>query len=215
MWAVFCAAIIIGGLVLVFKSVSRKKKQRIVKLEQDLNLALETRNEIQEELRQLKSHDFEAVIASKETRLEELSATIERLKAENDAYQDDSAEPKKDNPEPFLNSDIAALFLEMAAKKNPAEIRVSDSDWNRLDSQFHRDNPVTYRRFTSGKGLTSLEQHVCILLILDIPESVIVLMTKSTSASISNTKARTNEKLFGKKDASSLRANLLRALRKF
>lgn len=212
--AVAASALIIG-ILLYDRKRAKERKHKMAQLERELNLAQDARKEIQEELLQLKAHDYEAVIASKETQLAELSATIERMQAENDAYQDDSAEPQIDNPEQFRGSDIAVLFLDRAAKRKPAEICVSDSDWNRLVSQFHKDNPVTYRRFTSGKGLTSLEQHVCILLILDIPESAIALLTKSSSASISNTKARANDKLFGKKDASSLRANLLRALRKF
>ena len=214
MWSLIAAIIIIGSLTWLFVWASRRKRQRIAKLERDLNLALDTRNEIQEELLQLKTQDYEAVIAAKEVQLAELSATIEQLQAENDAYQDVSVKPKKDNLEQFRGSDIAVIFLEMA-KRNPMEINVRASDWKSLVSQFHRDNPVTYRRFTSGKGLSSLEQHVCILLVLDIPESVIAAMTKSTSASVSNTKVRANEKLFGKKDAPSLRNNLVRALRNF
>lgn len=214
MWAVLVAVIIIGGLVLVFKSVSRKKKQRIVKLEQDLNLALETRNEIQEELRQLKSHDFEAVIASKETRLAELSDKIAYLEAENELYKEDSAIPKKDNFEQFRNSTIATRFVKIARPK-ASQISVTESEWKLLISRFCIDNPLTYKKFTTGKCLSPLEQRICILLLLDIPTDCIVNMTNSMPSTVSNAKARANEKLFGKKEAHSLQSNLFREIKSY
>ena len=212
MWTVFGAAIIIGGLVLVFKSVSRKKKERIVNLEQDLSVALDTRNEIQEELRQLKSHDYEAVIASKETRLAELSATIERLQAENDSYKEDFEVPKKDNLERFIASDIAVLFMKKA-NDNKESVKTTNQEWNRLISRFCEDNPLAYQKFASGRALSNLEQRICILLLLDIPEYIITILTESTAPTVSNAKARANEKLFGKKDATLLKYNLTQLLK--
>ena len=212
MWAVLVAVIIIGGLVLVFKSVSRKKKQRIVKLEQDLNLALETRNEIQEELRQLKSHDFEAVIASKETRLEELSATIEQLQADNDAYKVGTIPLKKDNPDSFKDSKIAKLFLKKANDIN-VKINTTEREWEQLLVRFQKDNPVIYDKFRSGRSLSKLEMRICILLILDISETAISLMTETAASVVSNSKTRANEKLFAQKEATSLKSNLFQFLR--
>ena len=214
MWAVFCAAIIIGGLFLGLKKITRKKKQRIAKLERDLNLALDSRNEIQEELLQLKAHDYETVIASKETRLAELSATIERLKAENEAYHDDSTEPKKDNLEQFRNSTIATRFVKIARPK-ASQISVTESEWKLLISRFCIDNPLTYKKFTTGKCLSPLEQRICILLLLDIPTDCIVNMTNSMPSTVSNAKARANEKLFGKKEAHSLQSNLFREIKSY
>jgi len=52
------------------------------------------------------------------------------------------------------------------------------------------------------------------LLILDIPEKTISMMTDSGPSTVSNAKTRANEKLYGKKDASSLKNNLIHALRR-
>ena len=201
MWAVFGAAIIIGGLVLVFKNVSRKKKQRIAKLERDLNLALDSRNEIQEELFQLKAQDYEAVIAAKEVRLAELSATIEQLQAEKGV-----SAPKTDNLEQFLCSDIASLFIQKATSKEKGIPR--EKEWKQLVSQFQKDNPATYDRFCSQKGLSNLEQRICILLLLGLSESAISIIVDSAPSTVSNAKKRANDKLYGKKEAASLKYNL-------
>lgn len=40
-------------------------------------------------------------------------------------------------------------------------------------------------------------------------------MTESVGSTVSNAKSRANEKLYGKKDAPSLKNNLLHALRRF
>ena len=212
MWAVLVAVIIIGGLVLVFKSVSRKKKQRIVKLEQDLNLALETRNEIQEELLQLKAQDYEAVIAAKEVRLAELSETIEQLQADNDAYKAGTIPFKKDNPDSFKDSKIAKLFLKKANDIN-VKINTTEREWEQLLVRFQKDNPVIYDKFRSGRSLSKLEMRICILLILDISETAISLMTETAASVVSNSKTRANEKLFAQKEASSLKSNLFQFLR--
>ena len=212
MWAVFCAAIIIGGLFLGLKKITRKKKQRIAKLERDLNLALDSRNEIQEELLQLKAQDYEAVIAAKEVRLAELSATIEQLQADNDAYKAGTITLKKDNPDSFKDSEIAKLFLKKANDIN-VKINTTEREWEQLLVRFQKDNPVIYDKFRSGRSLSKLEMRICILLILDISETAISLMTETAASVVSNSKTRANEKLFAQKEASSLKSNLFQFLR--
>ena len=214
MGSLIAAIIIIGSLTWLFIGASGRKRQRIAKLERDLNLALDTRNEIQEELLQLKAHDFEAVISSKETRLAELSEKIAYLEAENELYKEDSFIPKKDNLEQFRNSNIATHFAKIATLRFP-EMRVTESEWSQLITRFWHDNPLTYKKFTSGKGLSPLEQRICILLLLGIPTDSIVNMTNSMPSTVSNAKARANTKLFGKKDAHSLQSNLIREIKNY
>ena len=79
--------------------------------------------------------------------------------------------------------------------------------------QFSKDIPVTFKSFGEGKSLSSLEQRICVLLILGISEKTVAMMTDSLASTISNAKTRANEKLYGKKDAYSLKNNLIHALR--
>ena len=56
-------------------------------------------------------------------------------------------------------------------------------------------------------------QEACVLLILGISEKTISMMTNAVASTVSNAKSRANEKLYGKKDASSLKNNLICTLR--
>lgn len=214
-WAtsiVMTAVLIIVGLSLFHKENSKKKKRKILELERDLNNAKNTRAEILEELHQLKAQDYESIIAAKEYKLAELTKVIEHLQSENGASRDISASQEQDDLEQFLNSDIATLFVQKATRKTENS-QPTETEWKMLISQFSKDNPVTYKTFGSGKPLSKLEQRICILLVLDIPEYVISIMTNSSASTVSNSKARANEKLFGKKDAHPLKINLIHTLK--
>ena len=80
--------------------------------------------------------------------------------------------------------------------------------------QFSKDIPVTFKSFGEGKSLSSLEQRICVLLILGISEKTVAMMTDSLASTISNAKTRANEKLYGKKDAYSLKNNLIHSLKR-
>lgn len=206
------ATILLVGFFLYYRYNTKRKKQKLAALERDLNVAKSTHTEIYEELQQLKSHDYEGVIASKERQLAELTETIERLLDENAAFKDGFAVRETDNLELFLNSDIANLFIKKATDK-AEKVEPTEAEWKMLISRFSKDNPATYKTFGSGKALSKLEQRICVLLVLDIPENVISIMTKSSASTVSNLKARSNEKLFGKKDARPLKINLIHALK--
>lgn len=214
-WAIsiaITAIIVIGGVFLFYRNSTNMRKKKIAELERDLNVAKSTRTEIFDELQHLKSHNYENVIAYKERQLVELTETIERIQAENELLKEGSAFIEKDNLEQFLNSDIANLFIKKATDKTE-KVVPTEAEWKMLISQFSKDNPVTYKTFGSGKSLSKLEQRICILLVLDIPEYVISIMTKSSASTVSNLKARSNEKLFGKKDARPLKINLIHTLK--
>lgn len=206
------AAILLGGFFLYYRNNAKKKRQKIATLERDLNVAKSTRTEIYEELQHLKAHHYEDVIANKESKMAELTETIERLQAENDAYINGSIARDTDHLEDFLNSDIARLFIKKATEKLE-KVEPTEAEWKMLISQFSKDNPATYKTFGSGKSLSKLERRICILLVLDIPEYVISIMTNTSASTVSNLKARANEKLFGKKDARSLKINLIHTLK--
>ena len=214
-WAIFSvivAVILIGTISWYYCKNLKRKKRKMIELKRDLNSAMNTRDEIMEELLQLKAKDYESVISVKENKLVELSETIDKLLAENEAYKDRAKYKEKDNLDLFLDSSIATLFIKKATGKTERVIP-TEAEWKLLVSQFSKDNPATYKSFGSGKALSKLEQRICILLVLDIPEYIITIMTNSSASTISNLKARANEKLFGKKDAHPLKINLFHALK--
>ena len=210
----FATIILLMAVIVVawlYRKNQKEKKARIAELEETLNNARLQRNTILEELRILKEKDYESIIAIKEKQEQELTKRIEILEAEN---KNTDAINRIDHLDNFLDSAIAQQFVKKATDKSE-RIKPTESEWNLLTSQFSKDIPVTYKSFGQGKPLSQLEQRICILLILDIPEKVISLMTDSYASTISNAKARANEKLYGKKDAHSLRNNLINGLKRF
>lgn len=213
----FATIILLMAVIVVawlYRKNQKEKKARIAELEETLNSARLQRNTILEELRILKEKDYESIIAIKEKQEQELTKRIEILEAENTKNKNTDAINRIDHLDNFLDSAIAQQFVKKATDKSE-RIKPTESEWNLLTSQFSKDIPVTYKSFGQGKPLSQLEQRICILLILDIPEKVISLMTDSYASTISNAKARANEKLFGKKDAHSLRNNLINGLKRF
>ena len=213
----FATIILLMAVIVVawlYRKNQKEKKARIAELEETLNSARLQRNTILEELRILKEKDYESIIAIKEKQEQELTKRIEILEAENTKNKNTDAINRIDQLDNFLDSAIAQQFVKKATDKSE-RIKPTESEWNLLTSQFSKDIPVTYKSFGQGKPLSQLEQRICILLILDIPEKVISLMTDSYASTISNAKARANEKLYGKKDAHSLRNNLINGLKRF
>ena len=200
--------IIILAISWLYRKNQKEKQKRISMLEESLSSARLQRSAVQEELRRLKEKDYEGMIAEKERQEAELTQAIERLQAENDRFKQ-----RQDHLESFLESPIAQLFIKKANGKAERPIP-SEAEWKLLMSQFSKDIPVTFKSFGEGKSLSPLEQRICVLLILDIPEKAISIMTDSVGSTISNAKARANEKLYGKKDAPSLKNNLIHSLRR-
>ena len=203
--------IVIFVIIALYRKSQKEKQKRIAQLENSLINARQQRSAVQEELRRLKEKDYEGMIAEKEKQEAELTQTIERLQAENDKFRHKNKET--DRFEAFLESTIARLFIKKANGKAERPVP-SDAEWKLLMSEFCKDNPVTFKSFGEGKPLSLLEQRICILLILDIPEKTISMMTNSVASTISNAKSRANEKLYGKKDAFSLKTNLIQTLRR-
>lgn len=220
--AILLLALIIGIALLLLVSIivvvslyrmkQKEKEDKIALLEKALLQAKEQRYVIQKELQQLKDKNYDRVIEEKILQEAELTKTIERLQAENKRYE--SADYGLDDLEDFTNSPIALLFVRKATGNKERTIP-SEADWRQLTSQFSKSLPATFNSFSSKKPLSQLEQRICILIILGIPEKVISLMTDSQASTVSNAKARANEKLYGKKDAHSLKNNLINGLHRF
>ena len=204
--------IIIIAIVWLYRKNQKEKQRKIAQLEESLTSAKLQRSAVQEELKKLKEKDYEGVIAEKEKQEAELTQAIEQLQAENERIKHKVYHQKEDHLDTFLESRIAQLYVKKANGKAERPVP-SDAEWKLLMSEFSKDNPVTYQSFGEGKALSQLEERICVLLILGISEKTISMMTNAVASTVSNAKSRANEKLYGKKDASSLKNNLIRTLR--
>ena len=212
-FATIVLLIVIIVVVWLYRRSQKEKKAKIAELEETLNSAKKQRCAIQEELRILKEKNYESIIAIKEKQEIELTRRIELLESENTNKKNTVDLRRIDNFEDFLGSAIAQQFIKKATSYSE-RIKPTKSEWNLLISQFSKNVPVTYESFGQGKSLSQLELRICILLILNIPEKNISLMTDSYASTISNAKSRANEKLYGKKDAHSLKNNLINGLQR-
>ena len=203
-------SVIIVIICWLYRKAQKEKRVKIARLRSSLANARKQRRVVQEELQKLKDKDYEGMIVEKENQEAELTRIISQLQAENTMYKNSSL--PHDNLDDFLDSPIAQLFIKKA-KGKAERPEPTEAEWKMLLSQFCKDNPFTFKSFGSGKSLSLLEQRICILIILDIPERDIAKMTTSQASTVSNAKTRANEKLYGKKEAHSLKTNLIHALR--
>ncbi|MBQ6062337.1 MAG: hypothetical protein IJK87_01740 [Prevotella sp.] len=85
----------------------------------------------------------------------------------------------------------------------------TEDDWSGLLSLFRKCFSRFFLFVTNGKRLTKDQLRVCVLLRLDFSESeMMLLMGKRHKQSITNAKSQANEKLFGIRDAKTLKENL-------
>lgn len=202
------------GICWLYRKNKKEKQKKITELENALKDTKDQRALVQEELRKLKAKDYVGIIAEKEKQEAELTKRIKQLQAENNQYKKSPNSYQKDDVDGFLRCDTANLFIRKAAHKTE-RLMPNEAEWKLLLSEFSKYAPNSIQRFSTNntKPLSELEQHVCLLLILGIPEKVISIMVNSAPTTISNAKARANEKLYGQKQASTLKSNLFKALK--
>ena len=205
--------IIIIAISWLYNKNQKEKQNKIAQLEETLHNAKQQRCAIQEELKKLKEKDYEGMIAAKEKQEVQLTKDIERLQIENEMFRRKNKIKGTDHLDEFLDSQIARLFVKKAERKTERP-KPSDAEWKLLMSEFSKHNPTTFKSFSKGKSLSKLEERICVLLILGISEKDILMMTNSGASTVSNAKSRANEKLYGKKEASSLKNNLIHTLRR-
>lgn len=202
------------GICWLYRKNKKEKQKKIAELENALRNTKDQRTLVQEELRKLKAKDYVGIIAEKEKQEAELTKLIEQLQAENNQYKNNLDNNQRDDLNRFLDCDTAQLFVRKAAGQTERVIP-NDAEWRLLMSRFAEYEPHTFQFFNGTKPLSQLELRICLLLILGIPEKTIAIMTDSAPTTVSNAKSRANEKLFGKKQAHSLKNNLIHALEQF
>ena len=205
--------IIIIAISWLYHKNQKEKQKKIAQLEETLHNAKQQRSAVQEELKKLKEKDYEGMIAAKEKQEVQLTKDIERLQIENEMFRRKNKIKGTDHLDEFLDCQIARIFVKKAERKTERP-KPSDAEWKLLMSEFSKHNPTTFKSFSKGKSLSKLEERICVLLILGISEKDILMMTNSGASTVSNAKSRANEKLYGKKEASSLKNNLIHTLRR-
>ncbi|MBR1447464.1 MAG: hypothetical protein IJ588_01805 [Prevotella sp.] len=204
-WAVaiiVLATLIVAIIVYYYRRGQARRRREILRLDKALSDAKAEREGILHELTRLKAQDYEGLIAEKERREQELEQMIASLQSGNNRQP-------TDNLEAFADSKIAELFKRKSEDKTERPVP-TEAEWRLLESQFCKDMPATYEQFCAGRKLSPLELRTCILLILGYPENIIVKMTEKSPQAVTTAKTRANEKLFGQKEAHSLKSNLLR-----
>lgn len=196
------AMLIVAIIVDYYRRSQAKRRREILWLDKALSDAKTEREGILQELTRLKAQDYEGLIAEKERREQELEQMIASLQSGSDRQP-------TDNLEAFADSKIATLFKRKSEDKTERPVP-TEAEWRLLESQFCKDMPATFERFCAGRQLSPLELRTCILLILGYPENIIVKMTEKSPQAVTTAKTRANEKLFGQKEAHSLKSNLLR-----
>ena len=196
-----------GFVVRFYQKYQKKKKLEILELNRKLEKSLNTRTEILMELRLLKSKDYESVIAAKEAREAELTETIRQLQEQKGGSNDNL----KDDIDAFKDSKIGQLFIRKSNKQTE-RCQANEAEWNLLTRQFCQDLPMMYKSFTNHSPLSPLELRVCILYILGVSEKNFYILLGNAPSVLTNAKTRANQKLFEKKDARSLKNNLLQSI---
>lgn len=192
-----------GFALRTYQKYQKKRKRELFKLNKKLEQSINARSEILMELQMLKSKDYESVIAAKEAKEIELTEIIKQLQEQKGVSNDTLTA----NVDVFIESKIAQLFIRKSNNQTE-RCQASEAEWNLLVHQFSKNLPVMYKSFADNGPLSQLEQRVCMLYILGIPEKNFTLILENSSAALTNAKARANLKLFGKKEARSLKTNL-------
>jgi len=157
---------------------------------------------LQEELNSLKARNYDAVIIQKEQEIDALGKIIaEQQAARNMALT-------KDRLSDFKNSQIVAIFVSNKIPKKDGETLLK-RDWDKLESEFSKTMPIVYTTMkTRNGGLSKLQLHVCIFLLLDFEVGEIATLKNTQPQTINTAKVRANQKLFNSADSSSLADHL-------
>jgi hypothetical protein len=189
------------GTYCVFRQ-ARKNQQKQRKL---LAATMAERAKIQEELRQLKDKNYDAVITQKEKEIDSLNNILKEQLA---AYHHVMAQ---DRLSEYETSGIVHLFKEKAEFKFGVPMP-TEKEWNQLVGQFREDMPGIYTQMTATARLSDLELRTCILLMLGFNEGTIAALSDIKPQTLNTVKSRANKKLFNIKGSATLRNNLLQMM---
>ena len=200
-------AILAVGLVVLaigaffYQQYRNKKKAEIQQLNNDYGRALLEYNKLSAELEQMKQQDG-SLIFDKQQEVEELKARLQTYQA---ALQTNGTSQQLSV---FQESSIMQTFR-TKSKVSPQTSLPTETEWKRLVSQFSRSLPYAYAALGRDVILSTNELRVCILLLSGFKIADVAVLLDTSRQSITNLKARANNKLFGESSASTLERNLM------
>ena len=200
-------AILAVGLVVLaigaffYQQYRNKKKAEIQQLNNDYGRALLEYNKLSAELERMKQQDG-SLILDKQQEVEELKA---RLQAYQATLQTNGTSQQLSV---FQESSIMQTFR-TKSRVSPQTSLPTETEWKRLVSQFSRSLPYAYAALGRDVILSTNELRVCILLLSGFKIADVAVLLDTSPQSITNLKARANNKLFGESSASTLERNLM------
>lgn len=211
---IIIATIIAVALVIIISSIllrksNKRKREKIVKLQNDYTNATLVVQKMRAEL---------AIIESvNDQRLQELQeekkSAIAELSVKVSEYESKFANMQaKELDVALMHSDIVAVFKKGAIpiprhEKNTPN--VSENDWESLLEQVKLCIPSFYTYIISKHTLTPQELKVCVLTRLNFTNKEIATILGTGTQNIPNAKKRANLKLFIEDTALTLQTNLL------
>ena len=184
-----------------YQQYRNKKKAEIQQLNNDYGRALLEYNKLSAELERMKQQDG-SLIFDKQQEVEELKA---RLQAYQAALQTNGTSQQLSV---FQESSIMQTFR-TKSRVSPQTPLPTETEWKRLVSQFSRSLPYAYAALGRDVILSTNELRVCILLLSGFKIADVAVLLDTSPQSITNLKARANNKLFGENSASTLERNLM------
>ena len=187
-----------------YQQYRNKKKAEIQLLNNDYGRALLEYNKLSAELERMKQQDG-SLIFDKQQEVEELKA---RLQAYQAALQTNGTSQQLSV---FQESSIMQTFR-TKSRVSPQTPLPTETEWKRLVSQFSRSLPYAYAALGRDVILSTNELRVCILLLSGFKIADVAVLLDTSPQSITNLKARANNKLFGENSASTLERNLMNSV---
>ncbi len=200
-------AILAVGVVILaigaffYQQYRNKKKAEIQQLNNDYGRALLEYNKLSAELERMKQQD-DSLILDKQQEVEELKARLHTYQA---ALQTNGTSQQLSV---FQESSIMQTFRKKS-KVSPQTSLPTETEWKRLVSQFSRSLPYAYAALGRDVILSTNELRVCILLLSGFKIADVAVLLGTSPQSVTNLKARANNKLFGESSASTLERNLM------
>ena len=194
-----CLVTAISGFVF-YQQKERKRNTELGRLSSERMAAIHKYEQLKRELLMME-HDRDTIIEDKKKEIVKLSAQIADYKVRFDNMPDERCEAA------MQNDNIVLSFREKAKAKR-GNCQPTSSDWSLLKALLQENIPHFYNQVVHNGGLTQQELQTCILCRLGFRTGEIAVLLDTTVQRITNVKISANQNLFGKREASSLSANL-------
>ena len=196
-----CLVAIFMVAVLAYVLFERYKKRQAIAKAQILDKAESLSNSLADTRR-----EYQLFKTDKEQYEKTLQQRIHELEAHNNSMKERIIEYKEDDSE-LMNSDIVQFFLEKSEGRF-GEGKVKRSELSALENAFRKHLKYSYRKYKQS-NLTDFQLQVAILTRLNFTTKEIAQIFVTSQPSISKTKAKINNGLFGENTSESLYNNLL------